>query len=94
MQQLDVAVNAASGLHARPAANLVQTAMRFQCTISVFKDGRKANAKSMLSLLALGVHAGDSVAIHADGVDEAEAIAAISQLAEQNFGEVVRKGVS
>lgn len=92
MKQLEIAVNTTSGLHARPAANLVQTAIGFQSDVYVIKDGRRANAKSMISLLALGVAAGESVAIHADGMDEAEAIAAITQLAARNFGETEHKG--
>lgn len=93
MQQRDVVVNAAVGLHARPAANLVQTAMGFKAAVFVEKAGRKVNAKSLLSVLSLGVKAGETVAVHADGIDEAEALAAIEQLAATNFGEPGLKGV-
>jgi len=91
MQQLEVTVHSPVGLHARPAANLVQTAKGFQAEILVEKSGRKVSAKSLLSVLSLAVKAGEQVAIHADGVDEAEALAAIGQLAANNFGEA--KGV-
>jgi phosphotransferase system HPr (HPr) family protein len=93
MQQLDILVHASVGLHARPAANLVQAAMGFKANIAVVKGGRKVNAKSLLSILSLGVKAGEHVAFEADGVDEAEALAAIGQLAATNFGEPGRKGV-
>lgn len=92
MRQLEVTVTNPAGLHARPAANLVQTAMSFQANIMVEKGGRRVSAKSMLSVLSLGVHQGEQVMIHLDGVDEDEALAAINTLAERNFGEPVRKG--
>ena len=91
MQLLEVTVNSPVGLHARPAANLVQTAKNFVSEIFVEKAGKKVSAKSLLSVLSLGVKAGERVAIGAVGVDEAEALAAIGQLAANDFGEA--KGV-
>lgn len=93
MQQLDVTVTAPVGLHARPAANLVQTAVAFQAEIQIEKGARRVSAKSLLSVLSLGVKAGERIAFHADGIDEAEALAAISRLAASHFGEHVEKGV-
>lgn len=93
IERLEVVVNSAVGLHARPAANLVQTAMAFKAHVFVEKEGRRANAKSMLSILSLGVHAGERVTFLSEGVDAAEALAAIDALAGNDFGEAVRKGV-
>lgn len=93
MRQLELTVRTPVGLHARPAANLVQTAMAFQAEIFVEKGGRKVNAKSLLSVLSLGVKAGERVAVQAHGVDEEAALAAIEQLAASNFGESGVKGV-
>ncbi|HYG60149.1 MAG TPA: HPr family phosphocarrier protein [Symbiobacteriaceae bacterium] len=93
MQQLEVVVNASVGLHARPAANLVHTALSFTSSIFVEKGGRRVSAKSLLSVLSLGVKAGERVAVQADGADETEALAAISKLAARNFGEPDAKGV-
>lgn len=87
MQQLEVIVRTQVGLHARPAANLVQTAMTFKADIFVEKGGRRVSAKSLLSVLSLGVKAGEHLAVQADGVDEAEALAAIGLLAANHFGE-------
>lgn len=92
VQQLEVTVQAAVGLHARPAANLVQTAKAFQSDITVAKGGRKVSAKSLLSVLSLAVKFGERVAIEANGIDEAAALDAISQLAANDFGEA--KGVT
>lgn len=93
MQQLAVTVNSPVGLHARPAANLVQTARGFTAEILVEKSGRKVSAKSLLSVLSLGVKAGEQVAFHFDGADETAALAAIGRLAASNFGEPGGKGV-
>lgn len=92
MQQLEITVQAAVGLHARPAANLVQTAKAFQSDITLEKAGRKVSAKSLLSVLSLAVKSGERVAFEVSGSDEAAALAAISQLAANDFGEA--KGVT
>ncbi|MCS7249258.1 MAG: HPr family phosphocarrier protein [Anaerolineales bacterium] len=84
-----------AGLHARPAAQFVKTASRFPCKISVRKVGSDqppANAKSPLSVLTLGVNQGDSVEIIAEGEQAQEAIKALVELVQSNFGEPVPPG--
>lgn len=88
MPQLQVAVANSIGLHARPAANLVKTASAFQAAIQVEKGERRVNAKSLLSLLSLGIRSGEAITFHAEGVDAEEALAAIERLAAQQFEEV------
>ncbi|HWI60504.1 MAG TPA: HPr family phosphocarrier protein [Symbiobacteriaceae bacterium] len=63
-----------AGLHARPAALFVQTAAKFKSAITVRCGEKKGNAKSMLSLLALGAKQGAEVSISADGPDAAAAV--------------------
>jgi phosphotransferase system HPr (HPr) family protein len=63
-------------LHARPAANFVRTAMRFSAKVWVAAGEREADAKSLLSVLALGARRGTSVRLRAEGEDSAAAIAA------------------
>lgn len=75
------------GLHARPAALFVQTAAAHQSEIKVSRAGQSGNAKSILSILALGIQQGAEITIAADGPDEVEAIAALTLLIEGNFGE-------
>ena len=76
------------GLHARPAALFVQTAARFKDTkIEVVKDGTVRDAKSMLGVLTLGVSQGTTILIRADGPQADEAIAALSDLVDRDFGE-------
>jgi phosphotransferase system HPr (HPr) family protein len=65
-------------LHARPAANFVRTAMRFSAKVWVAAGEREADAKSLLSVLALGARRGTSIRLRADGEDAAAAIAALA----------------
>ena len=56
-------------LHARPAAQFVRTALGFRSTIAVAVGDREADAKSLLSVLALGAKAGTTLRLRADGDD-------------------------
>lgn len=87
MQKTDLPIQNKLGLHARPAANFVELAQQFACELILIKDGKQANAKSILSLMTLDVRANDLVTIQADGPDEVDAIQALLDLAERNFDE-------
>ncbi len=76
------------GLHARPATFFIQKANEFKSFITIAKDERKVNAKSLLGVLSLGVIKGTSVIITADGEDENEAIDALESLIMSNFADV------
>lgn len=60
-------------LHARPAGLLVRAASAFAADVFVSANGRRANAKSILDILALGAEGGDELVIDASGDDAAEA---------------------
>ena len=75
------------GLHARPATYFTQKANEFKSSISVEKDDRRVNAKSLLGILSLGITKGTVVTLMADGVDEKEAVDALCTLVSGNFGE-------
>jgi phosphocarrier protein HPr len=75
------------GLHARPAALFVKSAMAYQAAITVAKGEKTANAKSLLSVLGLGVCQNDEITITADGPDEADALRELVELVQSNFGE-------
>lgn len=81
-----------SGLHARPAARFVQTAMRFQSHITVqnVTHGRApVNAKSMIEVASGGTAwPGERIRVVARGKDAAEAIQALKELVESGFGEM------
>ena len=75
------------GLHARPATFFIQKANEFKCSIWVEKDERRANAKSLLGVLSLGIVGGTTIRLIADGVDEQQAIEGLVKLIESGFNE-------
>ena len=75
------------GLHARPAAVFVQTATKFKSNITVEKDGKIVNAKSILGVLSLGAEQGAVITITAEGEDEKEVLKTFEELIENKFGE-------
>jgi phosphotransferase system HPr (HPr) family protein len=75
------------GLHARPAALLVQTAARFDARVRVLCRGKSADARSLFSLLALGAGRGSTITIQADGREAEAALAAIAALIGRGFAE-------
>jgi phosphotransferase system HPr (HPr) family protein len=75
-----VALPAAVALHARPAANFVKTAMRFRSRVTVGANGKIADAKSILAVLALGATGGTTLLLNADGEDAPAALDALAEL--------------
>ena len=87
MIRRDVTIINRLGLHARAAAKLVATASRFGCTVGVVKDGRNADAKSIMAVMMLAATRGHTVTLTADGPDEAAAVDALEALVNDRFGE-------
>ena len=84
----ETTVNNQVGLHARPATFFIQKANEFKSSIWVEKeDDRRVNAKSLLGVLSLGIVKGTTVTLIADGADEKEAVGALVELVNDNFGE-------
>ena len=83
----EVTVNNQVGLYARPATFFIQKANEFRSTITVEKENRKVNAKSLLGVLSLGITKGTVINISAEGSDEEEAVNALCTLVASNFGE-------
>ncbi len=79
-------VNAA-GMHARPAAELVKLAGRFNAEIRVEKDGLEVNGKSIMGVLMLAAERGSRLKISARGDDAEHAVSALSELVERGFDE-------
>jgi len=75
------------GLHARPAAQLVQTATRYESNIFIEKGSTKINAKSIMGVLMLAAAQGTVLTVTADGPDAEAAIGEIERLLEKGFGE-------
>ena len=83
----EITVKNEVGLHARPATYFIQKANEFKSGIWVEKEERRVNAKSLLGVLSLGIAKDTVITLIADGADEAEAVAALADLIENNFGE-------
>jgi phosphocarrier protein len=75
------------GLHARAAAQLVQTASQFDAEITVEKDGQLVNGKSIIGLMMLAAAQGTIIQISATGPQATEALAAVERLMEAKFNE-------
>jgi phosphotransferase system HPr (HPr) family protein len=73
-----VALPADVDLHARPAAEFVRTAMRFDASITVQAGDGRSDAKSLLSVLALGARRGSTLVLGADGADADAALEALA----------------
>ena len=75
------------GVHARPAALFVKTANRYECEISVEKDGEKVNGKSIMGLMMLAAGPGSKLSVHAEGADAARAVSELESLLNRHFDE-------
>jgi phosphotransferase system HPr (HPr) family protein len=83
MTSIDVRIQDESGLHARPAATFVELANRFESRVEITNVSRgkgPVNAKSIISVLALGVRRGDDVRIAAEGDDAESAVTTLRDL--------------
>jgi phosphocarrier protein len=80
-------LNNSVGLHARPATFFIQKANEFKSSISVEKEERRVNAKSLLGILSLGIVCGTTINIIANGVDEEDAVNALGEMIKSGFAE-------
>jgi len=82
-----VTLHNATGLHARPAKIFAQAAAASPADVTVEKDGRSVNGKSVLSVLTLGCDHGDAITIRTTGESAEETLADLVKLIESGFGE-------
>ncbi len=87
MKQLELILHNPTGLHARPAKNLVSTAKQFESDIRIEHGPKKANAKSLVSVLTLGVKSGGKIRIIAQGPDEENAVGELERLVQNGLGD-------
>jgi catabolite repression HPr-like protein len=79
-----ITIQIADGLEARPTALLVQVASQYESKIYVENGNKKVNAKSIMGMMTLGLSAGESVVVSADGSDEMAAIENIEKYLSSN----------
>ncbi|CCQ93543.1 phosphohistidinoprotein-hexose phosphotransferase component of PTS system (Hpr) [[Clostridium] ultunense Esp] len=87
MYKEEVTLKNETGLHARPASLFVKEAARFTSEITVKKDGKEYNAKSIMGILSMGAGKGDTILIQAEGSDAEEAVKSLVKLVNDNFNE-------
>lgn len=75
------------GLHARAAARFVNLANQFESEISVSRNGRTVNGKSIMGLMMLAASMGSAITVAIDGKDESAAMQAITTLIKDRFEE-------
>ena len=75
-------IHSERGLRARPAADFVQEASRFESQMLIEKGNKKVNAKSIMGVLSLGVGQGDTIHLIITGSDEREAMETMQRLVE------------
>lgn len=78
------------GIHARPATKLVALSSTFYSDALIESEGRRANIKSIMGLMSLGIYQNAIITIITDGIDEEDAINELSRyIIENNMGEEV-----
>jgi phosphocarrier protein len=75
------------GLHARAAARFVRTATRFRSKVTITKDGKTTDGKSILGILFLAATLGTEITIVVSGEDENDALDALASLVANGLGE-------
>jgi phosphocarrier protein HPr len=87
MPSLDAEIINRLGLHARAAAKLTHLASGFQSEIWISRSGRRVNAKSIMGVMMLAAGKGSTVKLEAEGADADAALAALTRLIAERFGE-------
>lgn len=80
MVEKQFTITAETGIHARPATLLVQTASKFEAEIQLEYKGKKVNLKSIMGVMSLGVGQGAEITISAEGSDEEKALEGLEEL--------------
>jgi phosphocarrier protein len=87
MQSRNFTIKNRLGLHARAAAQLVQTANKFTSDVVLKKDDVEVNGKSIMGILLLAAPQGTDISVDVNGADEDLAMTTIADLIEDGFGE-------
>jgi phosphocarrier protein len=87
MPERTVQIANRNGLHARPAAEIVKLAAKFQSDITIVKDDLDVNGKSIMGVMMLAAECGSTVEVRARGDDSQDAVDALVRLIQNRFGE-------
>ena len=86
MTETELVIRNQLGLHARACALFVKTAAKFQSNVLVSRDDLEVNGKSIMGVMMLAAEEGSTIRVKADGPDEAQALAALTELVDGKFG--------
>ena len=84
MLKQTILVDSPLGIHLRPATAMCDQAIKSKISFN-YGDGKTANAKSVISILASSVKCGQEIVLEADGEDEEEAINAVAQAFKESL---------
>lgn len=85
MKEFTYVITDKEGIHARPAGELVKLAKGYASSVSVIKDGKKADAKKVFGLMGLGAKQGMEITVQVEGEDEEAAAAAVEAFLKENL---------
>jgi len=77
------------GLHARPSAQLVSVAAKFESEVFITRGELRINAKSIMGVMMLAAEKGSELLVEADGPDAEAAVNAVAELIQTGFGEEI-----
>ncbi len=86
--QQEFTINNKMGMHARPAAQFVKRASKYQANVWVEKDEEPVNGKSIMGLMMLAAGRGEIIKVTVEGSDAEAAMADIAELITSGFGDV------
>jgi phosphocarrier protein HPr len=87
MIKISINISNKLGLHARASAKLTKLAGSFESDVFMSRNDRRVNAKSIMGVMMLAAGLGSVVELEVDGADEAAAMAALTALINDKFGE-------
>jgi len=91
-KKITVTITNPLGFHARPAAEFVKCASKFEgCFVFVEKDGTRVNGKSIMGLMLFAAEEGSQMDIIAQGENDDACLEALLNLVNDNFGEYLEK---
>ncbi len=91
MEKIEQALTVSNkkGLHARPAAMLVQLASKYKSQVTITHEGQQINGKSIMGILTLGAHVGATLVFTVEGPDAKEAMESFVQFLSKQEEELM-----
>ena len=85
MREFVYTITDAEGIHARPAGLFLKEAAKFDCKVTIAKDGREVDAKRIMGVMSLGVKCGQEIVLRTEGEGEDNAMEELSRFLRENL---------